>query len=311
MRVTSNMMLSGYLKNLGNNMSELNKLQNKMATGKRITKPSDDPIGIISSMQTRVKIYKSDQYKRNVEKSLTWLEQTESSVLELNDMLKTAYEKAVYMSNDFLSPEDKIATAEMIEQLRDHVLTIGNAKSGDKYIFGGYNVTSPPFVVDDSGNILYNGIDLTDASNPALLSEDKASIQYEIGFDVVMDISTTGTQLFGMGDNNVYTVLDDFCNALRNDASAEEISQYIAKLQDCQTHVMSVDASVGGRVGRLELIQNRFEDDVLMYEAIKSNIEDVDQAEAIMNYKMSEFVYMAALQIGNNIVQTSLINFLK
>lgn len=311
MRVTSSMMLSGYLKNLGNNMSELNKLQNQMATGKRITKPSDDPIGVISSMQTRVKIYKSEQYKKNVEKSLTWLEQTESSVLELNEMLKTAYEKAVYMSNDFLSPEDKTATAEQIGQLRDHVLTIGNAKSGDKYIFGGYNVTSPPFVLDAAGNIMYNGYDLTDASNPALLAEDEASIQYEIGFDVIMDISTTGTQLFGMGENNVYAVLDDFYNALKNDASGEEISQFIEKLQDCQTHVMSVDASVGGRVNRLELIQNRFEDDVLMYEALKSNIEDVDQAEAIMNYKMSEFVYTAALQIGNNIVQTSLINFLK
>ncbi len=311
MRVTSGMMLSGYLKNLNNNMSELNKLQNQMATGKRITKPSDDPIGVISSMQTRVKIYKSEQYKKNVEKSLTWLELTESSVLELNDMLKTAYEKAVYMSNDYLSAEDKAATAEQIGQLRDHVLNIGNAKSGDKYIFGGYNVTSPPFVLDATGNILYNGYDLTDESNPALLAEDEASIQYEIGFDVIMDISTTGTQLFGMGENNVYTVLDDFYTALKNDASGEEISQFIKKLQDCQTHVMSVDVSVGGRVNRLELIQNRFEDDVYIYEAIKSKIEDVDQAEAIMNYKMAEFVYTAALQVGNNIVQTSLINFLK
>lgn len=311
MRITSSMMLSGYLKNLGNNMIELNKLQNQMATGKRITKPSDDPIGVISSMQTRVKIYKSEQYKKNVEKSLTWLEQTESSVLELNEIIKMAYEKAVYMSNDFLSPEDKKATAEMIGQLREHVVTIGNAKSGDKYIFGGYNVTSPPFVVDDTGKILYNGLDLTDTTNPALLAEDAASIQYEIGFDVVMDITTTGTQLFGMGENNIYTVLDDFYNALKNDASGEEISQYITKLQDCQTHIMSVDASVGGRVNRLELIQNRFEDDILMYEALKSNIEDVDQAEAIMNYKMAEFVYTAALQVGNNIVQTSLINFLK
>lgn len=311
MRVTSGMMFKGYLKNLNTNLSSMNKLQIQMASGKRITRPSDDPIGVISSMQTRVKLYKSEQYKTNVDKALTWLEQTESSVLELNEIIKTAYEKAVYMSNDFLSTSDKSATAEEIGQLRDHVITIGNAKSGDKYIFGGYNVTSPPFVVDGTGGILYNGYDLTDALNPALLAEDAASIEYEIGFDVTMAISTTGTQLFGMGDNNVYSVLNDFYNALKNDASADEISQYIEKLQDCQTRVMSVDASVGGRTNRLELIQNRFEDDVLMYKAIQSNIEDVDQAEAIMNYKMAEFVYMAALQIGQNLVQASLINFLK
>lgn len=311
MRVTSGMMYKDYLKNLNNNLSSMSKLQTQMSSGKRITRPSDDPIGMISSMQTRVKMYKSEQYSENVSKALIWLEQTESSVLEMNEIIKTAYEKAVYLSSDFLTHEDKTAAAEQIGQYRDHVVTIGNSKSGDKYIFGGYNVTLPPFVVDATGDILYNGYDLTDASNPSLLAEDADSIEYEIGFDVKMSISTTGTQLFGMGDNNVYTVLDDFYNALKNDASADEIAQFIGKLQDCQSHLMSIDASIGGRVNRLELIQNRFEDDVLMYKTIQSSIEDVDQAEAAMNYKMAEYVYTAALQIGNNLMQTSLVNFLK
>lgn len=310
MRVTTSMMLGGYLKNLSSNLSGLSKLQKQMATGKRITKVSDDPIGVISGMQTRVKLYKSEQYKSNIEKSLTWLEQTESSVLELNEIIKDAYERTVNMSSDVFSAEDKAATAQFIAQLRDHVITIGNAKSGDKYIFGGYNVNAQPFVVDGTGGILYNGLDLTDASNPALLAEDGASIQYEIGFGARMAISTTGTQLFGMGEDNVYTVLNDLYNALMSDASAAELSPFITKLQNCQTHVMSIDASIGGRINRLELIQNRFEEDVLMYTEIQSKIEDVDQAEAIMNYKMAEAIYTASLQIGSNIIQASLVNFL-
>ena len=168
MRVTNSMMLGGYLKNLNNNLSTLSKLQTQMATGKRITRPSDDPVGVVSAMQTRVKLYKSEQYKTNVESALTWLDQTESSVLELNEIIKSAYERAVNMASDYQSSEEKVATAELIGQLRDHVITIGNAKTGDKYIFGGYNVSKPPFVVDGTGNILYNGCDLTNASDPAL-----------------------------------------------------------------------------------------------------------------------------------------------
>ena len=255
MRVTTSMMLGGYLKNLNNNLSSLSKLQKQMATGKRITKPSDDPIGMISGMQTRVKLYKSAQYKENVDKALTWLEQTESSVMELNEMLKAAYERTVNMSNDFLAPEDKAAVAQYIGQLREHVITIGNAKSGDKYIFGGFNVNTPPFVVDGSGGILYNGLDLKDAANPALTAEGNTSIEYEIGFDARMAIATTGTQLFGTGGDNVYSVLDDLYNALMSDASADELSPFITKLQNCQTNTVSVAASIGGRVNRLELIK--------------------------------------------------------
>ena len=311
MRVTTSMMLGGYLKNLNNNLTDLSKLQKQMATGKRITKPSDDPIGMISGMQTRVKLYKSEQYSKNVEKALTWLEQTESSVLELNSMITSAYERVVNMSNDFLAPEDKAATAQFIGQLRDHIITIGNAKSGDKYIFGGFNVSVPPFTVDGTGGILYNGLDLKDASNSDLIAEAAASIEYEIGFDARMAISTTGPQLFGTGEDNIYSVLDNLYNALMSDASADEISPYIEKLQSAQTNALSVAASIGGRVNRLELIQNRFEDDMLMYAELQSNIEDVDQAEAIMSYKMAEAIYTASLQIGSNIIQASLVNFLK
>lgn len=310
MRVTTSMMLGGYLKNIGNNLSGLSKLQKQMATGKRITKLSDDPVGVVSGMQTRVKLYKSEQYKKNVDKAMTWLEQTESSVLELNEMIKNAYERAVNMASDFMTADDKVATAQFIGQLREHVITIGNTRSGDMFIFGGYNVSTPPFVVDGSGGILYNGLDLRDGENPALAAEGEVSIEYEVGFDAKMAISTSGVQLFGVGENNIYTVLDDLYNALMDDAPASVISPFITKLQQCQTHVMSIDASIGGRVNRIELIQNRFENDILMYEELQSNIEDVDQAHAIMNYKMAEAIYTASLQIGSQVIQASLVNFL-
>ncbi len=310
MRVTTGMMLGSYLKNLNNNLSGLSRLQKQLAAGKRITKPSDDPIGVISGMQTRVKLYKSDQYKKNVEKALTWLEQTESSVLELNEMIKAAYEKTVNMASDTMSAEDKEATAQFIGQLRDHMISIGNTKSGDKYIFGGHNVNSTPFLADGTGGILYNGLDLTDAQDAALIAEDQAAIEYEIGFDASMSISTTGTQLFGMGGNNVYSVLNGLYDALMADAPAHEVSAFITKLQNCQTNTLSVAASIGGRVSRLELIQNRFETNILMYTALQSKIEDIDLAQVTMNYKMAEAVYTASLQIGAQIIQPSLVNFL-
>lgn len=310
MRVTNGMMLGNYLKNINNNLNSLSKLQMQQATGRKITRISDDPTAVISSMKIRVKLYKTEQYERNVDSAMALLQQTESSVLEMNEIIKSAYDTAVNLSTGTMSPEDKKAASELVKQLRDHVITIGNAKAGEKYIFGGYNVAKPPFEADGTGSIIYNGLDLTDTTNPQLAAENKANMQYAVGFGINMAVSTTGTELFGMGDDNIYSVLDGLYNALQNDGSNQEVGAFISKLQDKQDQVLSLDATIGGKVNRIDLIKNRFEDDKLTYKQHKSLIEDVDQAEAVMNYKMADAVYRASLQIGANIIQPSLIDFI-
>jgi flagellar hook-associated protein 3 FlgL len=305
------MMQDNYLKCLSRNMGKMVSLQYQMATGKRLNKMSDDPVDAMSVMQFRAKLYRSERYKESVESGLTWLQQTESSVLELNEILKSAYETVIQISNDWLGDDDKKAAAELIGQLRDHVLTIGNTQSGTQHIFGGYNTKKAPFTVDSSGKLLYNGHDLMDDANPALIEESKVNIEYEVGFNLRMNVSVNGVQLLGMGEDNIYSVLDSLYNVLKEGAPAGELTAYAGKLQDTQSHVLAVLGDIGGRVNRLELIANRYEENQLMYTDIKSKLEDVDQAEALMNFKMAEYVYNAALQVGSRIVQPSLVDFLK
>lgn len=311
MRVTNNMVMGNYLNNLYNNLSKMAKYQMQVATNKRITTISDDPIGVISSMETRTKLSRIQQYQENVDSGVSWLKQAESNVLELNDVVKSAYETAVRMANDYLTPQDKQASGELIGQLRDHVFMIANSKVGEKYIFSGYNGTTEPFTLDASGNILYNGLDLENDAAPALIAEHNQKIEYEVGFSMKAEISITGTKLLGMGEDNLYSVLDDLYNALQTNQPADKISEYISKLQNSQSHLMEVEAELGGRINRLELINSRFEDDFLNYTELKSSIEDVDLAEATMHFKMSEAVYVASLQIGSRIVQPTLVDFLK
>ncbi len=311
MRITNGMIHDSYLRNLNNNMGNMVELQTQMSSGKRLNKLSDDPVDAVSVLQYRVKLYKGEQFKENVDMGLTRLEQTESSVMELNELIQSAYETTIELSNDFMTEEDKTAAAELIGQLRDHVMTIGNAQSGDKYIFGGFNTNKAPFSLDGSGNLLYNGLDMSDASNPSLIAEGGVSVQYEVGFNLKMDVAVNGTELIGTGDDSIYTILDNLYNALSADAGADELSGYADKLLAGQSRVLAVAADIGGRVNRLELIANRYEEDSLMYTDMKSKLEDVDQAEAIMNFKMAENVYTAVLQIGSKIIQPSLVDFLK
>jgi flagellar hook-associated protein 3 FlgL len=305
------MMTGDFLKNLNTNLGILSKSQRQIATGKVLNSISDDPVRLISSLQCKSKLSKLEHYKSTVNTALDWLDQTESSVSEINTIVKKAYETAVKMSNDYVSVDDKKAAAELVGQLRDHALMLANSQMSDKYIFGGYNVNKEPFTADGTGNIFYNGLDLTDETNPDLINMGAQSIEYEIGYNNSMEISITGTEFLGTGEDNIYSVLNNFYNALQSDANATELSGYITQLQDAQTNTLTTLSKVGGVTNRMELLQNRYEEETLTYKERKSVIEDVDIAEAYMNYSLAQTVYNSALQVGTEIIQRSILDYLR
>ncbi|MDL2220633.1 flagellar hook-associated protein FlgL [Eubacteriales bacterium OttesenSCG-928-N14] len=310
MRVTQNMMMSKFKTNLSSNLERMDRYQMQIATNKRITRLSDDPIGVIGSMTARVRLYRIEQYSKNVETAQGWLEQAETSIKEMNGILQDAYELAVNSAGTDKTEEDKQKNAEVIKQLRDHVVQIGNTMYGDKYIFGGYNTNRPPFELR-ADELYYNDQLLSDDTNPDLLAEDAESLQFEIGTGMYTDVSFPGTKILGTGEDHIYAVMDELYGLLMNNGSAEDIGKSITKLQDSQAKLLAKQAEVGGRTTRLEMVSSRYEDDFLSYTDRKSNVEDADQAEVIMQMKMAEAVYLSALNVGAKIIQPTLADFLR
>ena len=310
MRITNNMLARNYTNNLNDNLTALTNYQSQLSSFKRITKLSDDPIGSLKSMKINNKLYKTEQYGNVVDSAQTILTDTESALFDLNDLLTNAYEKTVEASNAYLSSDEKISIAAYIGQLRDEVVSLANSTSGDQYIFGGYNTQQKPLTVDAGGAILYNGLDLSDDTSADLIAQNDQALSYEIGMGLSMEVTMPGTKLLGMGDENIYAELDGLYEALMNDASEDEISSYIASLQDAQSQVLALQAEVGGKISRLDLVANRYENDLLNFAEVKSEIEDIDVAEVTMQYETAMSVYKAALAIGSKIIMPTLVDYL-
>ena len=311
MRVSNSMLSNNYLNNLNKNLQKMLEQQTQIATGKRITKLSDDPVGAIIGINAGVKLERIEQYQTNVSRAQTWNSMTESAVMELNDVVSSAYERAVSAANDSMTAEDKAAIAAEISQLRDHIVSIANDKTGNQYLFGGYNTSSAPFEVDaGTGHLFYNGIDMTNASDPLLIAEGTQVTEYEIAYGIDLEVSIPGTELLGTGDDNLYKIFDDFYNALMNDESATVLTDYIDKFQGAQQRLMNLESEIGGRTNRLELVDYRHEEDYLNYTELKSGIEDVDSAEALMKFSVTQSIYLASLNIASDIVSPTLVDYL-
>ncbi|MDL2289327.1 flagellar hook-associated protein FlgL [Clostridia bacterium OttesenSCG-928-F22] len=310
MRITNSMMTNNFLNNLNTNMAMMERYQYQLATNKRMVRLSDDPTGIISSMQARVKLYRIEQYQTNVDTAKTWLTQTETALKEMNNILTSSYEYTVQAANSYLTADEKIAIAEVIKQYRDHALDLGNSKLGDRFLFGGYNTLNAPFTIDNNGDIFYNGLDLSTV-NQDLLDESEEFIQFEIGYGMLTDAAIPGTKFMGMGQDNIYNVLDELYDNLMNDADPDVLAKSITKLQNCSTDILATTAEIGGKSTRLDLMENRYEDDFINYTEMKSKVEDAKQAEVIMYFKMAESVYLSALNAGSKIIQPSLLDYMR
>lgn len=313
MRITNAMLVNSFMSDLNTNMTVMSTYQNQLATGRRMNKISDDPVGLLSVLSARSKLNKVTTNTAAVDDARSWLDQNESSINEINEVVNVAYENAIRASNGTMDETDRDSIATLIEQMKEHVVQLGNTTYGDRYIFGGYNTTQPPFTVDSgTGKLLYNGKPLDSLTAADIADFQSQHISYSTGEGVDTQVSFTGIDLLGSGAGNLYNVLDDLQKKLADPASTTD--QILASLPDLmsqQQNLLSRIAEVGGKQNRLNVMQTSLDSNDINYSTLLSKNEDIDQAEVTMQFKMAEAIYRASLDVGSRVIQPSLVDFMR
>lgn len=308
-RITNGMMINSFNRNLQANTKRMSAYQQQLATNRKLVRLSDDPVSVVKLVDAKGKLSDIEQYQKNLQDAGTWLTHTESALNEMNTILKRSFELATYAANDVLDDNDRQAIAEEIGQLRDQIAALSNTALGSKYVFGGYNVSLAPFEPDpETGDIEVNGESMVYGDG------DGEHIFYELNFGLDFDVAISANQFMGVGeDKNIYYQMTRFYQTLMDPETCnnDSIRPFIGVMEDLQKDVLTNLADVGGRQSRIELMENRFAQDNINYTQMKSDIEDLDQAEAIMQFSMAEAVYRAALSVGGRVIQPTLVDFLK
>ena len=289
MRITNNMLINNMISNIGRNLVRMESYQRKMATGKKISVPSDDPVVAARALKLRTDVSMISQYKTNVEDAMSWLEITESSLRNIGEILHKARELAVQGSSDTATAEDTEKIGQEVAQLKVQLVQIGNATYAGRHIFSGFKTDTK--LLNDDGTF---AIDVSNSE----------SIMYEVGIGDTINVNVIAGQLFNDGGEAVAGTtgkliqnISEFITAL-NSGDKSLISDSIAKFDEDINNLLAVRASVGARYNRLELTNDRLENDLLNFTGLMSENEDVDQAENIMLLKNEENVYKASLSAG-------------
>ncbi|SHH20100.1 flagellar hook-associated protein FlgL [Tepidibacter thalassicus] len=151
MRITNSMMVNRMMMNMNRNMSRMDKLYNDYASGKRIHRPSDDPVLVARSLKIHTDIAENDQFKRNVDDAYSILDKTETSLRELNNILHRVRDLTTQASNGVLTPEDTMKIQSEVKQIKEQIIKISNDTYVGRHIFSGYR-TDEPYLNENGTN---------------------------------------------------------------------------------------------------------------------------------------------------------------
>ncbi|MFH1484618.1 MAG: flagellar hook-associated protein FlgL, partial [Chloroflexota bacterium] len=117
MRVTNRMMMDTVLRNLSRNQRRLDTLQERLSSGKAISRPSDDPEALFQAANARSDISQIGQYLENVDLAKGWLEASQSSLGGMLSLMERARILAIQGSNETLGDDEMHAIAAEVGEL--------------------------------------------------------------------------------------------------------------------------------------------------------------------------------------------------
>jgi flagellar hook-associated protein 3 FlgL len=160
--------------------------QEQAATGRRILRPSDDPVGTARSLSLTRRLAGVGRHLDAASTAQNVLDQGASALQDAASLLSEARALLLQGMNGTLSQADRDTLAGEIDVLRGELFDVANRKAGDRYLFGGTRTSSAPWL-DAGGRVVYQG------------NDDELRVQ--LGSDVVLGTTVPGSRVFGKAEH--------------------------------------------------------------------------------------------------------------
>ena len=157
MRITNRMMTNNSLNNINKNKNKLSKLDQQYSTGKKIQKPSDDPIIAVRALKLRTTVSEIDQYyNKNIPDGLSWMEETEGALTNINELLTLIHESFDQGANGTYERGDLEGIVKELKEMKGQIYQEGNTNYAGRYVFSGYKTNTSLIFNEDSMTTKYN-----------------------------------------------------------------------------------------------------------------------------------------------------------
>ena len=294
MRVSDNGMLRNFLTNLHQVRERVARRSDEVSSGKRVTRPSHDPVGTARLLRLRDSVSRINQYSRNAHQVEVKMGTTSSALNSLRNLINTVTEKANQGINGIRSSQEQNAIATEIEQILEQMVFIGNTSVDGKRIFAGSEVLSQPFVLSGS-TYIYQG----DAS--------VHKVEISNGLGVVSNIA--GSEVFTEVDSDLLNTVAAVASNLRA-SDSDSVLALLPKLTAAAEDVDAARVRVAQTLNQVEDASTRHAEELLALTKEASHLQDADIANSISQLLQDETALRASMAVGARLNRSTLFDIL-
>jgi flagellar hook-associated protein 3 FlgL len=298
MRVSSNTVSDGIVRQIQQLSSQQAKLQNQVGTGLRISQPEDDPAAVGRVLNLQSERRQLTQFGNNAARALEVAQASASGMQGIKKISDRAGELAT-LGTGAVGASAMSGYGAEAGQLLEQALQVANTRFNGDYIYAGSKVDAPPFVAtrDGSGaitSVAYAG----DAAQPTIPISEASSISP----------TTDGTTNAGIAAflNHLVSLRDAL-----NTGSVSGVAAAQATLATSEDVLVDTIADNGGVQTRIEASQSQQSDRMTSLDSLISSETDADLPSTIVKLSQTQTAYQAALQSASNIMRLSLLDYLK
>lgn len=294
-RVTQSMLTDRSLTRLQGGLTRLAEIQEHLSTGRVLNRPSDNPADAGAAMRLRSAVGAQQQYARNAEDGVGWLDTLDATLQTSGDAVRRARELAQQGASASAGPQAREALATEIDQIRAGLLSTANATYLERPVLGGTTAGRTAF---------------TEAGGVVTFSGDANPVNRTVADGAVVDVAMAGPAAFGADGDNVFDHLGALSAALRS-GDVAGIRTGLDALKADGERLVVARADVGARTALVEQAALRAGDTELSLTNSLAGIESADLPRTMVELRMQEVAYQAALSATARVLQPSLVDFLR
>lgn len=309
MRITSKNLQRTYLRGLNNNIRNLAESNERLNTGRRFTKLSQNIIDGSRALNVRELLARNQTFASNAQQMQLQLSSQEDKMMQIQSLVQDANELMVRGYSDTNSADDKLIIGNQINSIKDSIVHIINSKSVDRFTFASLSNEKP--ITLEGTNVFFYGQNVSDNERNLF---KQGSFKLSVGTMIEMEqsaIDVLGHGVDAQGiPNNLIQILSQIATSIATDDKTHQ-NTFFTKINDRANELLMRISDVGMKTNYLETILSRLSAEKISLTTQQNNLEAIDFEEEVIFNKMHEMAWQISLQLGTKVLPMSIFDFMR
>ena len=271
----------------------------QMATGRRVSQPSDDPSAAALEVNIAYQMDGCDQFLRSVAGIQSELQTADASLNSAVTAVQRAITLGVEGGNGTLSQDNRNTVAQEVSGILQQVMSVANLNFNGHFVFGGTANSQPPYVTDPTapGGIAYQG------------NDNINMVEIETGRSIA--VNQPGSRLFSAAGANVFQALNDLASALADpSATTDDIGDATTELRQAYDQLTAARSFYGSTIDQSTGAQDFLNSEKVQLANQQNTAVGVDLNVAATNLSNAESARNATGQAAATLSSMTLMDYI-